>query len=47
MTLDHEKLDTYHRTLDLLDLVGQIYDAMPPAAPTSRTNSTVRQRRSC
>jgi four helix bundle protein len=30
MSLDHEKLDTYHRTLDLLDLVGQIYDAMPP-----------------
>jgi four helix bundle protein len=30
MTLDHLKLDTYHRTLDLLDLVGQIYDAIPP-----------------
>jgi four helix bundle protein len=30
MTLDHLKLDTYHRALDLLDLVGQIYDAMPP-----------------
>src|SRR4029434_4825040 len=30
MPLGHEKLATYHRTLDLLDLVGQIYDAMRP-----------------
>jgi four helix bundle protein len=27
--LDHLKLDTYHRSLDLLDLVDQIYEVMP------------------
>lgn len=30
MALDHTKLDVYHRALDLLDHVDQIYDAMPP-----------------
>jgi hypothetical protein len=28
--LDHEKLEAYHRSLDLLDLAGQIQDALPP-----------------
>lgn len=30
MTLDHTKLDVYHRALDLLDQVDQVYEAMPP-----------------
>lgn len=30
MTLDHTKLDVYHRALDMLDLVDRIYEAMPP-----------------
>jgi len=30
MTLDHTKLDVYHRALDLLDHVDQVYEAMPP-----------------
>lgn len=30
MALDHAKLDVYHRALDLLDQVDQIYDTMPP-----------------
>jgi four helix bundle protein len=30
MALDHTKLDVYHRAVDLLDQVDQIYDAMPP-----------------
>jgi four helix bundle protein len=30
MTLDHAKLDVYHRALDLLDQVDRIYEAMPP-----------------
>lgn len=30
MTLDHTKLEVYHRALDLLDQVDQVYDAMPP-----------------
>lgn len=29
-TLDHCKLDVYHRALDLLDRVDQIHEAMPP-----------------
>jgi len=28
--LDHEKLEAYHRALDLLDLLGQIQEALPP-----------------
>jgi four helix bundle protein len=30
MTLDPTKLDVYHRALDLLDHVDQVYEAMPP-----------------
>jgi len=30
MNLDPTKLDVYHRALDLLDHVDQIYEAMPP-----------------
>ena len=30
MTLDHTKLDVYHRALDLLDLVDHVHEAMPP-----------------
>lgn len=30
MTLDHTKLDVYHRALDLLDLVDQVHEVMPP-----------------
>ncbi len=30
MTLDHAKLDVYHRALDLLDLVDRVHEAMPP-----------------
>lgn len=30
MTLDHCKLDAYHRALDLLDQVDQVHEAMPP-----------------
>jgi len=30
MTLDHTKLDVYHRALDLLDHVDHVYEAMPP-----------------
>ena len=30
MTLDHTKLEVYHRALDLLDHVDEVYEAMPP-----------------
>ena len=30
MTLDHTKLDVYHRALDMLDLVDRVHEAMPP-----------------
>ena len=30
VTLDPTKLDVYHRALDLLDLVDQVHEAMPP-----------------
>lgn len=30
MTLDHAKLDVYHRALDLLDLVDQLIERLPP-----------------
>jgi len=30
MTLDHAKLDVYHRGLDLLDLLDQLIDQLPP-----------------
>jgi four helix bundle protein len=30
VTLDHTKLDVYHRALDLLDLVDLVHEAMPP-----------------
>ena len=29
MTLDHTKLDVYHRALDLLDLVDRLLDGLP------------------
>ena len=29
MTLDHTKLDVYHRALDLLDLLDQLIDGLP------------------
>jgi four helix bundle protein len=30
MTLDHTKLDVYHRALDLLDLLDQLIERLPP-----------------
>jgi len=30
VTLDHTKLDVYHRALDRLDLVDLVHEAMPP-----------------
>lgn len=30
MSLDHSKLDVYHRSLELLDRLDQIQDLMPP-----------------
>jgi len=27
---DHTELDVYHRALDLLDLVDQVHEVMPP-----------------
>lgn len=30
MELDHTKLDVYHRALDLLDLLDQMIDQLPP-----------------
>jgi len=30
MSLDHSKLDVYQRALELLDLLDQIHDLMPP-----------------
>lgn len=30
MTLDHTKLDVYHRALDLLDLLDRLIDGLPP-----------------
>jgi four helix bundle protein len=30
LSLDHTKLDVYHRALDLLDRVDEVYEAMPP-----------------
>lgn len=30
MTLDHTKLDVYHRAIELLDQIDQVYEAMPP-----------------
>jgi len=29
MSLDHAKLDVYHRALDLLDLLDQLLDSLP------------------
>jgi four helix bundle protein len=30
MTLDHTKLDVYHRALDLLDLLDRLIEQLPP-----------------
>ena len=30
MSFDHEKLDVYQRCLDLLDLIDEIVDQLPP-----------------